>query len=136
MKQDNRGFSLLEMMIVLAIIGILSAVMIPSFGAIIQKTKESGVKAVAHQLQVTMENYRLSQGHYPSGSLQAADLITTLQADGDLKTPPKNPFTGKAYSSSDASGKILYESQDGGSTYTLDAYGKGNEAVILEVKGE
>ncbi len=130
------GFTLLEMMIVIAVMGILIALALRGVGGIVNKAKESSVKSVAHQLQIAIETYRLDQGMYPSGALQVETLIDQLHQYGGLPTTPKNPFTGLAYQNNDPSGKILYTSPDAGATYTLSAYGTLNASRIFEVIGE
>ena len=43
MKQKKKGFTIIELVIVIAVIAILSAVLIPTFAGIIKKSKEQGL---------------------------------------------------------------------------------------------
>ncbi|MBU2529529.1 MAG: prepilin-type N-terminal cleavage/methylation domain-containing protein [Elusimicrobia bacterium] len=76
-KRSNKGFTLIELMIVVAIIGILAAIAIPKFADLISKSKEGatkgGLSAVRSSLQVY---YGDNEGIFPS------DTLTVLTDDG------------------------------------------------------
>lgn len=129
-----RGFTLLEMMIVIAVMGILIAIGIKGAGGIMHKAKESAVKSSGHTLQMALETYRLDQGNYPVGTLTSDALIDVLLQNGSLSSAPINPFTQTTYVGSDASGKIEYISLDSGITYTLRASGYKNQQIVFEGK--
>ena len=105
----KNGFTLLELLIVIAIIGTLSTVMFPNFLGAQDKAKEVAVKAVLFSLQNALENYAIDHGAYPQGTNSSIiDLYQRLSPDGYLSRIPTNPFTGQNYQAADTAGKILY----------------------------
>ncbi len=62
----NRGFSLVELMIVAVMLGLLASIASPNFVALQERAKEAGVKCNMHTVQLACEEYAArSVGFYP-----------------------------------------------------------------------
>ena len=66
MKQYLKGFTLIELMIVVAIIGILAAVAIPQYQDYTVKAKLSKVTGIAAPLKTALALYNQEQGGFPT----------------------------------------------------------------------
>lgn len=64
--RDQRGFSLMELMIVMVILGLLASLVGPAMFNKLGKAKQETAKTQIGMLMAALDAYRLDVGHYPS----------------------------------------------------------------------
>jgi general secretion pathway protein G len=84
--QKDAGFTLLELMIVMAIIGVLSTLAIPSFIGAIKSAREAVLREDLHVLRTAIDSYTEDKQKAPQS-------LDDLIQDGYLKTVPEDPMT-------------------------------------------
>ena len=82
----SAGFTLLEMMIVVSIIGILATLAVPNYTYTVVKAREAALKQGLFVMRDVIDQYRADRGKYPPA-------LTDLSAAGYLRSLPTDPFT-------------------------------------------
>jgi len=111
MKRGSKGFTLIEMLIVIVVIAILALIVIPRLLGAGRKAKEATLKGDLHQIRNAIQQFEADMGDYPA---DIDDLVATTAPTGTggqgldldeegyqgpyLRTPdgnlPVDPFTG------------------------------------------
>ncbi|MEM7682352.1 MAG: type II secretion system protein [Planctomycetota bacterium] len=100
------GFTLVEILIVVAILGILAAIVVPQFGNATTQTKENNLKANLYQVRQQLQVYQADHGEYPTLADFADQMTLATNLAGDtaalgtdgypygpyLAEMPENPF--------------------------------------------
>jgi type IV pilus assembly protein PilA len=132
MLRDSKGFTLIELMIVVVIIGILAAIAIPNFIAMQARAKEASVKSNCHTVQLAAEDYAVQNNGVYSGVV--ANLVPMLPGGAALANPFTKAATEPVNGAAATSGQTGYVpiAQGGVNVgYTITGFGKTALVITL-----
>jgi general secretion pathway protein G len=76
MKHAAKGFTLLELLVVMVIIGLLAGYVGPRYFSQVGKSQVKTARAQIDALEKSLDQYRLDTGHYPTMEQGLAALVT------------------------------------------------------------
>jgi len=139
MFRTQKGFTLIELMIVVVIIGILAAIAIPNFIAMQNRAKEGSTKSNMHTLQLAAEDYGVQNDGVYSATCDGTHVANLLPANF------KNPFSTASASYEDravfvadptATPGIVSYADSATTNYNIKAYGKSATLNLVLTSGQ
>jgi prepilin-type N-terminal cleavage/methylation domain-containing protein len=125
----SSGFTLIELMIVVVIIGVLAAIAIPNFIAMQHRAKEGSTKTNMHTMQLAAEDYGVqNDGAYSSDANAVVQLMPAAGANF------KNPFSGATGASAAWEDRASYSAAPT-ATAGLTSYADSS-ATTYNIKGQ
>jgi general secretion pathway protein G len=88
-KRRQRGFTLIELIVVVTIIGILAAVAVSNVKWAQTKARESALRHDLFEMRKSIDDYYADKQKYP-------ESLQTLKQEHYLRDIPKDPLTGRA----------------------------------------
>ena len=85
-RQSEAGFTLMELMVVMLIIGVLATLALPRFAASIKSAREAVLKEDLHVMRTAIDSYTMDKQKAPQS-------LDDLVQDGYLKMIPEDPMT-------------------------------------------
>lgn len=118
---ENRGFTLIELMIVVAIVGILVAIAIPSYNDYVTRTRITGATSTLSDMRIKMEQYFQDNRTYLNACL-ATVVPPTDNPDFafDCGSPSASAYTLTATGRNRMTGFVYTVTQTNAKTTTLN----------------
>ncbi|MAD76514.1 MAG: type II secretion system protein GspG [Rheinheimera sp.] len=126
LRQIQKGFTLLEVMVVIVILGIIASMVVPNLMGNQEQAAKQKVVVDIQQLESALDMYRLRNGFYPTTEQGIASLVTaptsqpaprSFPEGGFIRRLPKDPW-GEEY--------IMVSP---GQLGRIDVYSKGPDRV-------
>jgi len=119
---DKKGYTLLELMIVVAIVGILVTLAIPTFQQSAVKAREAALKQNLFTMRAVIDQFYADRGDYP---LSLDELVEAKY----IRDIPVDPFT-----KSSTTWNTIYEDQEEGDDSPAGIYDikSGSDEIALD----
>lgn len=122
-KRHSAGFTLLELLVVVAIIGLLAAYVGPKYFGQIGKSEQALVKAQIDSFHKALASYRLDVGNFPS----TQEGLAALTAKPASASKWNGPYLSRAVPADPWGRPYVYRSPGQKAEYDLVSHGKDGQ---------
>lgn len=123
-SQRNDGFTLLELLVVLVILGLLVGYVAPKYFSQLGKSEVKTARAQINALEKALDQYRLDTGRYPTSEQGLAALNTAPAGESRWS----GPYLQKAVPNDPWGRPYLYKSPGDHGDFDLSSFGKDGQA--------
>ena len=131
--KSEKGFTIVELLIVIVVIGILAAIVIVAFNGVQNRAKTQSSQASASNVQKKIEAYNAATGNYPTISTYSA-LTTALNGQPE-STLANSGVTLGTPNNSTTNRVGVYTCSAGGTGISVTWYSYVNSGVIAPEDG-
>ena len=118
--RSSQGFTLLELLVVIVIIGLLAGYVAPRYFSQVGKSEVQVARAQIDALEKALDQYRLDTNHYPSTE-QGLEALTTKPAS---ETRWQGPYLKKAAPADPWGRPYVYRAPGAKGEFELVSYGR------------
>jgi type IV pilus assembly protein PilE len=86
LHRNNKGITLLELLVVIMIVGILAAIAIPSYNGYLLRARRADAKTVLEQVRAAQEMWRAERGCYARDNVDCQGVASAGTAETKLIT--------------------------------------------------
>lgn len=133
-RTKERGFTLLEILVVVVIIGVLAAILVPNFVGRGDQARVTATKTSMRNIANTLEIYRLDNFHYPSSEQGLQALIERPTGFPEPRGWGPEPYL-KSLPLDPWGNEFTYQQE--GTSFDLTSYGadgkEGGEGVAADI---
>ena len=126
-NEMKRGFSIIELLIVIAVIAILIGIALPQFRGMQEEGLIAQAKAELRTLKTAIESYYIHTGAYPTDSATWQTALTSASPI-IVRAALTDPFT-----STSAEYQLVYSTDPNGNYYAIYSVGTGGSATVTAV---
>jgi general secretion pathway protein G len=130
--RDQDGFTLIEIMVVILIIGLLALMVVPRLRGVADRAKRTKAQADIQELKQALDRYYLDNGSYPTTDQGLQALVTpptggrlpsNYEQGGYIEKLPNDPWGNQYFYQSD------------GTTYALKSFGPDGVQSADDIDG-
>jgi type II secretion system protein G len=113
--RNSKGFALIELMVVIAILGIISSIAIPRFMGSEDRARIGVAEAAINSIRQALALYAVDHSSYPTTAANYSELVSALKdssGNAYMSIPDTTNFTWSSYSGTDTTYTLMINARD------------------------